>query len=1570
MTRCDSRKKKRASVTPVVSMAMQDDDDDDDSDDAGEEKDNAEELRSPESSMGINAVLRLKKIAKHVKAKASSLAELRKRQEEEMEQLEEDERSAALQLLKELPTEEDSTSDDGLIEELAQLRQLHSREVTAIETLFEFKKELAFAELREAAQRGKEQEEGAVKEQKATIALEEEKIEKELNKLEHQMKQDEQVRQARQLRDVKGDGVTLRAEIKRLKEQLGGEEEELFDSVNSGRKKALLALENSLSARNELDEGSELDKCEIELAKAKFELETQQQEQAVRQKEHRRQLVCLGEPVDVDAEMKWLEALHEQSRAALDRLLAAEEARRKAKLADRTESRKQQIGAVLQKKGVQEGDEDFLAAMTNIEEDQKRELQALEAQCETEKKFYIGQLEEKNQREKNQSADFNAQLQALRAQHEKSSKEVQDQIRAEHSRKSAELKERLAARRAKKAAVLEQQKASPEEVTEEMNELQELDSQELNQLSAELAQSVAGSISESDAYQKTQMQDLIKEDEEVEHANMRSKDELRRLIDAQQKSRVELENSLEAKRRGAGAKLKMRLASKKQKVMMKGGLTGGVQLAQINEEELKELNRLDMEQGQSEATLWSKAHESTEKMVLRETGLQSELQDDMQSAMKDIRAQHQAATDELNKSLASKQRQKKEDLKRRLEAKRKKLKAQNLGEDELAEKVDEIEEEEANELEEISTEAKHELESLQRAHADEKKQARAVIEEQRAQKLREAAERLEEERRHAGEDAERMKALHAKEIKELDQQQKQKAKAEKERLNKRLAMKRKKREQELGSREKVLEEERKAQEELKARLEAEHEVEKNRKQLEADNAEVAAELDAQIHEHSVESKARLAEEIEKEKRRKAEEESQQQANVQEMVEQQKKEAQRLEDSINKEMENHHDRLKDRVKNRRQKRHTKIKKQASSAKQELQKKQAAELQTFEDKLLSEGNSEEARRVEAMRLEVSEKEVDRLKSETETLKSENEVLKADVERLHGEAMASEKEQGELMGQLTEQMEAISGKLEKEKAAKKKLKKAKEKLEEELVLMEEQLEAAKAQPAAGAAPPGVDSEMKNKLAAAEAAVEAKTEELDEANQKLEVAEAGNEALEEERALLEKLLEEAKDEMKHVGPLQERAEKLDQVEQKVLAAEKHNQEMSTTLKKEQMLRKKLHNKLEDMKGAIRVFARGRPMSKDELARGTGEAVDYLDPTSVRITNGTQDVAGAGTATSKDYIFDSVFGPNSTQEEVFEDTESLLDSVIDGYNVCIFAYGQTGSGKTFTMGGTKDMPGLTPRCVSGLVERVREGREEGYEFAIKVYFVELYNDQILDLLAPKQDKKLDIKIDANKQVYCKNAVAVDVSADPSSIMKTFDDGNKKRKVGATKMNAESSRSHSILGIVVESTNPSGKKTFGKLSLIDLAGSERSKKTGATKAQLKEANSINKSLSSLGDVIGALTTGADFVPYRNNKLTQLMQDSLGGSAKTLMFVNFSPADYNAEETMGSLTYATRVKQIKNNVEKAVESKEVAVLKAKILTLQRQLLAGGAGGGTAEDDESSASASASGSEGSDDDDEEE
>ncbi|EDV27076.1 uncharacterized protein TRIADDRAFT_54631 [Trichoplax adhaerens] len=209
----------------------------------------------------------------------------------------------------------------------------------------------------------------------------------------------------------------------------------------------------------------------------------------------------------------------------------------------------------------------------------------------------------------------------------------------------------------------------------------------------------------------------------------------------------------------------------------------------------------------------------------------------------------------------------------------------------------------------------------------------------------------------------------------------------------------------------------------------------------------------------------------------------------------------------------------------------------------------------------------------------------------------------------------------------------------------------------------------------------------------------------------------------------------------------------------------------------------------------------------------------------------------------------------------------------------------------------------------------------------------------------MDIKKDKNGMVRITNS-NIKYAETSSELMTIFEEGSKNRHTASTKMNSESSRSHLVIGIIIESTNlATGNKINGKLSLVDLAGSERAAKTGASAAQLKEAQSINKSLSALGDVIAALSSEQSFIPYRNNKLTMLMQDSLGGNAKTLMFVNISPADYNTDETLVSLTYASRVKLITNDAKKNAESKEIARLKGIIDKLKQ--------GETAEEEDDSA-----------------
>ncbi|EDO37229.1 predicted protein, partial [Nematostella vectensis] len=284
-----------------------------------------------------------------------------------------------------------------------------------------------------------------------------------------------------------------------------------------------------------------------------------------------------------------------------------------------------------------------------------------------------------------------------------------------------------------------------------------------------------------------------------------------------------------------------------------------------------------------------------------------------------------------------------------------------------------------------------------------------------------------------------------------------------------------------------------------------------------------------------------------------------------------------------------------------------------------------------------------------------------------------------------------------------------------------------------------------------------------------------------------------------------------------------------------------------------------------------------------------------------------------------------------------LIQSAVDGYNVCIFAYGQTGSGKTFTMIGDRDgnFPGIAPRAMDNIYSLIEENKKK-FSFKIYVYMMELYNDKLIDLLTTShQDSaRLDIKKDKKGMVFVQGSVMLE-SHSKEELWSIFERGSENRHVASTKMNAESSRSHLILGIIIESTNlVSGAVIKGKLSLVDLAGSERAAKTGATAEQLKEAQSINKSLSALGDVISALSSDQQFIPYRNNKLTMLMQDSLGGNAKTLMFVNVSPADYNTDETVTSLTYASRVKLITNDAQKNQDNKEISRLKGIIAKLKK------------------------------------
>uniref|UniRef100_A0A8C1SSI6 Kinesin-like protein n=1 Tax=Cyprinus carpio TaxID=7962 RepID=A0A8C1SSI6_CYPCA len=291
----------------------------------------------------------------------------------------------------------------------------------------------------------------------------------------------------------------------------------------------------------------------------------------------------------------------------------------------------------------------------------------------------------------------------------------------------------------------------------------------------------------------------------------------------------------------------------------------------------------------------------------------------------------------------------------------------------------------------------------------------------------------------------------------------------------------------------------------------------------------------------------------------------------------------------------------------------------------------------------------------------------------------------------------------------------------------------------------------------------------------------------------------------------------------------------------------------------------------------------------------------------------GAG---GKPYIFDRVFPPNTTQEQVYDTcAKQIVKDVLDGYNGTIFAYGQTSSGKTHTMEGqlhNSQLKGIIPRIAQDIFDHIYS-MDENLEFHIKVSYFEIYLDKIRDLLDVSKTN-LAVHEDKNRVPFVKGCTERFVSS-PEDVMDVIDEGKSNRHVAVTNMNEHSSRSHSIFLINIKQENvETEKKLSGKLYLVDLAGSEKVSKTGAEGSVLDEAKNINKSLSALGNVISALAEGTKtHVPYRDSKMTRILQDSLGGNCRTTIVICASPSVFNEAETKSTLMFGQRAKTIKNTV---------------------------------------------------------
>ncbi|KAI5606938.1 kinesin-like protein KIFC1 isoform X1 [Silurus asotus] len=322
------------------------------------------------------------------------------------------------------------------------------------------------------------------------------------------------------------------------------------------------------------------------------------------------------------------------------------------------------------------------------------------------------------------------------------------------------------------------------------------------------------------------------------------------------------------------------------------------------------------------------------------------------------------------------------------------------------------------------------------------------------------------------------------------------------------------------------------------------------------------------------------------------------------------------------------------------------------------------------------------------------------------------------------------------------------------------------------------------------------------------------------------------------------------------------------------------------EMERRKLHNTIQELKGNIRVYCRVRPLLSNMEATIPHIQLPVNDNKAITLAK-------------------------TEESEVFEEISLLVQSALDGYNVCCFAYGQTGSGKTFTMegGDMEDMRGVIPRAVQQIFESASLLREQGWQYTFTASFVEIYNETLRDLLyvgKPNKRPEHEIKKTTNNEVTVTNLNYQRVTTE-DEVYKLIILANQNRSTARTNMNDQSSRSHSVFQLDIEGENVGrATKCKSSLCLVDLAGSERIQKSQSQGERFKEMTAINSSLTNLGIVITALANKETFVPYRNSKLTYLLQGCLGGNSKTLMFVNISPEEESFGESLNSLRFASKV----------------------------------------------------------------
>jgi len=359
--------------------------------------------------------------------------------------------------------------------------------------------------------------------------------------------------------------------------------------------------------------------------------------------------------------------------------------------------------------------------------------------------------------------------------------------------------------------------------------------------------------------------------------------------------------------------------------------------------------------------------------------------------------------------------------------------------------------------------------------------------------------------------------------------------------------------------------------------------------------------------------------------------------------------------------------------------------------------------------------------------------------------------------------------------------------------------------------------------------------------------------------------------------------------------------------ASEKKVAALENQIRQGQAERRRMHNLIQELRGNVRVFARVRPFLPGDGV--DDDAVSCVVPKSEASLKLMMDEKGSQ---EFKFSFDRVFPPSAGQEAVFTEVSEFVQSALDGYNVCLFSYGQTGSGKTHTMqgSGVGQMRGIIPRAIEQVGDYKGQLEKDGWQYNMQVSFVEIYNESIRDLLREGEEDSLkhEVKVNADGRRYVSDITMTSLEpTDSDAVEAVMRQAAKHRSVGHTDMNAVSSRSHSVFTLHLTAVNPENRQALrGTLNLVDLAGSERLDRSKATGDRAKETVAINKSLSALTDVFVSIGKKASHVPFRNSKLTYLLQPSLSGDGKTLMLVNLSPTEMSTQETLCSLRFASQV----------------------------------------------------------------